>query len=198
MNLYFLVVKNNNSVNNVKQISWLRTFILVAFMALPLISCDDEVNSVFSTKYRVRCGFLVVNHAELINCIDNLGQFSTIRQSGSKIKMASSVSNTEYNVDEISKDYYYGLGGLIIGTPTSPLDGQPYRAYDLACPNCDRNNYRLSVDVNGWAKCSHCGITYDLNSDGVILDKGESNFQSPRSLYRYRINYDGMRVHVYN
>ncbi len=169
-----------------------------AILLMCFICCEDDVSSVYTSKYPVRCGFTVVNHAELINCINNMGQFSTIRQSGDKIIMKSSVSTTEYNLDAISKDYYYGLGGLIVGTPTSTPDNQPYRAYDLACPNCDRNNYRLAVENNGWAKCSHCGITYDLNSDGIIIDKGESNFKSPRILYRYRITYDGMMIHIYN
>ena len=165
---------------------------------LSFSSCEDDISSVYCTKYRVRCGFTVVNHSELVNCVNNLGQFSTVRMSGGKIIMKSSVSTTEYTPDYLAKDFYFGLGGLIIGTPLLPSDNEPLRAYDLACPNCDRAGYRLTVSDNARAKCAHCGITYDLNRDGMIEDKGSSNFTSPRTLYRYRIKYDGMMVHVYN
>lgn len=166
---------------------------------LLLDACEDDVvTSVYSRKYKVRCGFTVVSHVELVNCIDNYGQFSTIRQKGDKIIMKSAVSANEYNVDAISKDYFYGLGGLIVGTPNLSSDDQRYRAYDLACPNCDRANYRLTVGDEGFATCGHCCIVYDLNNDGIIIDKGSSDFTSPRVLYRYRIYYDGNMIHVTN
>lgn len=172
--------------------------ILGCLVALLMTSCKDEVTSIYSTKYKVRCGFTVVSYPELVNCIDNLGQFSTIRQSGSNIIMKSAVSTTSYAMDAISKEFFFGLSGLIVGTPTISNDGSPYRAYDLGCPNCDRASYRLTVNDNGTARCSHCGIIYDLNDNGVILDKGESNFDSPRVLYRYNIIYNGIMIHINN
>ena len=172
--------------------------LLGAVMTMLSYSCDDDVSSVYSTKYRVRCGFTVVSYAELINCIDNLGQFTTIRKSGSNIIMKSASSSYTYALDAISKEFLFGLGGLIIGTPVLPSDNQPYRTYDLSCPNCDRASYRLDVSDNARATCNHCGIVYDLNRDGMIIDKGESDFDSPRVLYRYRITYDGSMVHVFN
>lgn len=175
-----------------------KIFFLMMLTILAAMSCDDEISSAYSTKYRVRCGFTVVSHAELVNCIDNYGSFTTIRQSGSKIIMQSYSSTNSYNLNAISEEYYFGLGGLIVGTPNLSSDGNPYRAYDLACPNCDRASYRLSVSDNGRAKCGHCGIVYDLNNDGVILERGTSEIQSPRALYRYRITYDGNMVHMYN
>ena len=169
-------------------------FILISFS-----SCKEDISSVYSTKNRVQCGFNVVSYAELIHCIDNYGQFSTIRQSGTKIIMSSPVSTNSYDFDAVSaRSFYFGLGGLIVGTPNLSSDGNPYRCYDLACPNCDRASYRLNVSDNGRASCSHCGITYDLNNDGVIIDRGNSNFESPRVLYRYRISYNGMMIHMYN
>ena len=176
------------------------TSILLAVLVMSLYSCDDDISSVYSTKYRVRCGFLVVSYPELVNCIDNLGQFTTIRKSGDNIVMKSSAGNSTYSLNFISysKDFLFGLGGLIIGTPVLPSDNQPYRAYDLSCPNCDRASYRLDVSDNAHATCNHCGIVYDLNRDGMIIDKGESDFESPRVLYRYRITYDGNMVHVFN
>lgn len=163
-----------------------------------LTSCEDDFSNVYSTKYPVRCRFTVVNHIELINSINNLGQFASIRMSGGKIVMTSSSSTTSYTPEYLAKEFYFGLGGIIVGTPTLPLDNQPLRAYDLACPNCDRAAHRLTLSDNGWATCSNCGIVYDLNSDGMIIDKGKSDFNSPRVLYRYRIIYDGNDIHVNN
>ena len=171
----------------------------VLFILISFSSCKEDISSVYSTKNRVQCGFNVVSYAELIHCIDNYGQFSTIRQSGTKIIMSSSVSTNSYDFDAVSaRSFYFGLGGLIVGTPNLSSDGNPYRCYDLACPNCDRASYRLNVSDNGRASCSHCGITYDLNNDGVIIDRGNSNFDSPRVLYRYRISYNGSMIHMYN
>lgn len=170
---------------------------LVLLLCFP--SCKDDISSVYSTKNRVQCGFNVVSYAELVNCIDNYGQFSSIRQSGTKIIMKSTSSTNTYDFDAISaRSFYFGLGGLIVGTPNLTSDGNRYRCYDLACPNCDRASHRLDISDNGRAKCSHCGITYDLNNDGIIVDKGQSNFDSPRVLYRYRITYDGVMIHMYN
>ena len=174
-------------------------FLPLACCILSLMSCKEDISSVYSSKNRVQCGFNVASYAELINCIDNLGQFSSIRQSGSKIIMSSSVSTNSYDFDAVSsRSFYFGLGGLIVGTPNLTSDGNPYRCYDLACPNCDRASYRLSISDNGRAKCSHCGIVYDLNNNGSIIDRGSSDFESPRVLYRYRITYDGMMIHMYN
>ena len=160
---------------------------LASLLAIFMTSCKEDVTSIYSTKYKVRCGFTVVSYPELVNCIDNYGQFTTIRQSGSNIIMKSTASTTSYAMDAISREFYFGLSGLIVGTPTISSDGSAYRAYDLGCPNCDRASYRLTVNDNGTARCAHCGIIYDLNNDGVILDKGDSDFDKPRVLYRYNI-----------
>ncbi|MBQ2165654.1 MAG: hypothetical protein II447_02650, partial [Bacteroidaceae bacterium] len=113
---------------------------------------------------------------------------------GSQIVMKTLQSETSYNMDALSKDFRFGLGGLIVGTDT----WGNYRAFDLACPNCDRVDFRLTIGENGIVSCGKCGIKYDLNNDGVIFDKGKGTYESPRGLYRYRIAYDGMRVHITN
>ena len=157
-------------------------------------SCDDEVSSIYSRKYRVMCGFQVVSYAELNNVVGNFGQFATIRKSGNKLIMKSLVGEHEYPMDALSKDFQLGLGGLIVGT----TQFGDLRAYDLACRNCDRVERRLAVRDDGTAKCSHCGIVYDLNNDGVILDAGNGLHKKPRGLYRYPVNYDGMRLNIVN
>ena len=71
-------------------------------------------------------------------------------------------------------------------------------AYDLSCPNCDRSSYRLTLPGNGSAKCNHCGITYDLNNNGWILSTTDSTADNLRALYRYKINYNGVAINVFN
>ena len=168
--------------------------LLICLMGFITTSCKDELTSTYSEKYRVMCGFQVVSYKELINVIGNYGQFASIRQSGSQIVMKTLQSETSYNMDALSKDFRFGLGGLIVGTDT----WGNYRAFDLACPNCDRVDFRLTIGENGIVSCGKCGIKYDLNNDGVIFDKGKGTYESPRGLYRYRIAYDGMRVHITN
>lgn len=168
-------------------------------LLLPLLlvtACKDEISQTYSTKYRVMCGFTAVAHKELYTAVNAFGQFCTIRQSGDRIIMfMPGLSRTEYNLDALSKDFRFGLGGLIVGS-TQYGD---LRAYDLACPNCDRVERRLDFapDDNGAVVCSKCGIRYSLNYDGQILDRGNGMHSKPRSLYRYHIepNREFVRIH---
>lgn len=162
-----------------------------------LFSCSDELTSTYSNKDRVVCSFSVLQYTELFGVIGNYGQFASIRQSGSNIIMQSSSSKTSYSMDATQKYFSLGLGGLIVGTS---YEGE-YLAYDLACPNCDRADKRLSISNDGYARCqnSKCHIQYNLNNHGVISEVPEENVHdNPRGLFRYRIAYDGQYVHVYN
>lgn len=162
-----------------------------------LFSCDDETTSTYSKKDPVNCSFSVLQYTELFNVIGNFGQFASIRPSGATLIMQSSASKTTYNRDATQKYFYFGLGGLIVGTN---YEGE-YRAYDLACPNCNRVDKRLTVTDDGYAKCSskNCHITYNLNQNGIISEVPEENVHDkPRGLLRYRITYDGQYIHVYN
>ncbi len=167
---------------------------LLGTTLLALSSCSDTITSTYSSKYPVMCGFQVVAYAELFAVIDNTGEFATIRQSGGKIVMTHRGSSTSYTMDALSKEFLFGLGGLIVGTDNYGH----YRAYDLACPNCDRAEHRLSLSDTGTAKCAKCGIQYNLNNDGALIDKGTGLYSKPRGLYQYPLTYDGMRVNIIN
>ena len=97
---------------------------------------------------------------------------------------------------KVQQYFSFGLGGLIVGTN---FNGDNL-AYDLACPYCDVASYRLSLADNGYCRCSHCGIQYDMNNYGIIasIDSTKTYTNKPRGLYRYRITYDGTNVSVYN
>jgi len=76
--------------------------------------------------------------------------------------------------------------------------GNGLYAFDRQCPNCisDYNLYKypLSWNNNGqWVQCGKCHRKYDLNNNGFIVegDKGSK-------LVRYRANYDGTILSVFN
>ncbi len=174
----------------------MKRILLSLLLTTLLTACSDDVSSTYSTKYQVMAGFVVPSYPELMAVVNNAGQFGYVRQSGSQILMWCQSGSNSYNMDALSKDFKYGLGGIIIGTQYDLA----LRVYDLACPNCDRNDRRLTLLSDGTAKCANCGIIYDLNNDGVILDRGNGLHSSPRGLYRYRIIYTEAngRVQVYN
>jgi len=173
-----------------------KTLILLFVLTLALLhaSCSDDVSKTYSQKYRVMCGFSTTSYPELLAVMDNFGQWATIRQSGSKIIMSSASSTNSYNIDALSESFQYGLGGIIVGTD---IYGN-YRAYDLACPNCDQASRRLSISDDGTCQCARCEVTYDLNNDGVIVDKGNGTHAKPRGLWRYPVKYGNFYVQIIN
>lgn len=110
--------------------------------------------------------------------------------------MTNTLGTGRYTINETQKYFNYGLGGLIVGTN---IYGQ-HLAYDLACPNCDRNTRRLSLGDAGYATCKHCGLTYDMNNLGVITSKDSTARPQTdaRGMLRYRITYNGTTITVYN
>ena len=57
----------------------------------------------------------------------------------------------------------------------------------MACSNCyEESNIakRMILQESGFAHCSRCQRTYDLNNQGIVsIGKGG------RTLFRYRVNY---------
>lgn len=176
----------------------------IVFASLLTGCTDEDYNGTYSHKYKVQFYYTVVSSRELTTAVNNAGQYASVRQKGSLILMEGASTTTEYQPDAISaKSFYYGLGGLIIGTSfsTNSHGSNDIVAYDLACPNCDRSERRLSIDHStGLATCSRCKTQYDLNNYGSIsyFDEESSTVSKPRGLYRYRISYDGNMVRVYN
>ena len=175
------------------------------FSLLLLSSCKkDETTQTYSTANRVFVSFTVLNYAELFNAMGNPGQFVSICSASpalhngvAGVDMANSLGGHFYPLDKVDyTSFYFGLGGLIVGTKTGDMENL---AYDLACPNCNRANIRLKLNTDGTCTCPECSIVYSLNNYGFI-DNTEANttHSTPRGLYRYRIMYDGTTVNVYN
>jgi hypothetical protein len=162
---------------------------------LMLTACSDDTQ--YSNEYPVQCMFDPLQYAELNHVIGNIGQFMTIRKSSSKITMTSAVSSTPYDLNATQKYFEFGLGGLIVGTTYD----QELVAYDLACPNCKRANYRLVLSDDGYATCpnSKCGIKYNLNYPKMSPEVPEGCIhEKPRVLFQYRVIFDGTYVRIWN
>ena len=170
-------------------------------LALCLLGgCKKEdimpTSSKYSTKYRVMCGFYVASYKELPPAVGGAGTtFATIRQAGGELHMecANLVSNPNYKLDALQKDFQFGCGGLIIGNDYNGT----LCCFDLACPNCDQAQYRLTVK-DAQATCLHCGIVYALEYNTYIINKGNGLHPDPRPLYQYHIAFNGTMVQMWN
>ena len=174
-----------------------RCVLLLLLLCLGFSACGDGVTSMFSNREYVFCYFDKLQYSELNHVMGNLGHYASVRKhvvnGVTKITMTSSASSTDYNFDALSKNFGFGLGGLIIGTNNA---GEP-RCYDLACPICDRADRRLSLTDDGYAKCGRCGVTFRLE-DGVIYEvPSDAQLPTRRGLYRYQIDYNGQIVNAH-
>ena len=81
---------------------------------------------------------------------------------------------------EQQANYVLGLNnGIIVGFQTLNTDGAygGFVGYDVQCPNCVRNTgnytnptYYVRMASTGIATCSRCGLKYDLNNGGQVLN----------------------------
>ena len=187
----------------------LKARILFGLIALAsLTACTDDTTSTYSQRERVFCLLDVTKSDVLFNVIGNSGSFATVRErvvdGTTQIEIISNSGvKGYYPYDRLSNNFYFGLGGLIMGTSTqvdSDGDGNFINVcYDLACPICDRVDRRLTLTVDGYAKCAKCGVTYNMNNNGAIDHVPEgAEITSPRGLYQYRLDYDGQTIYAHN
>ena len=155
-------------------------------------------------------------YAVYFKCDMTRPPFDQITSSGQFITVRRNKSNGSYVVTDFKGDttyhylskpellatnnrgYDYGLGGLIIGTPSMQDGNSKICAYDLACPNCDNPRHRLELvrDATGHATCHNCGVVFGLNIGGIPV-QGKGNGKK-RVLWPYRCNIFGMEVEVIN
>jgi hypothetical protein len=178
------------NTDEMKRFSYLIILLLTTFM----VAC--EYDSPYS-NYPVRFVFDSTIHP--YNQARSFGEFICIKKGNpGQYKLTDALGNTQtVNIPEIHLQqglFHYGLGGLIIGTPSTYGDGT-MTAYDWACPKCDKARHRVEIDYKSafkYATCPNCGVKFDLNSGGIPVE-GES-----RPLWRYRIFDNGYEVIVQN
>lgn len=177
-----------------------RNCLFSLILILAVSSCKkDEATTAYSNKYPVFVSLGTLSYAELGSALSQ-GTFVTLRpkttDKGTQVIMSNGASTQPYTLSaDDFRSFRFGLGGIIVGTNYM---GEPL-AYDLACSNCDRAEYRLTVNSNGTATCGHCHIVYSLNNYGFI-DNTEHNtiHNEPRGLYRYHADINPAVVHVFN
>lgn len=175
---------------------------------LILCGCSDDASSMYSNREYVYCLFDKIQYNELNlvmptlimndRAMDNMGQYVSIRKhvvgGVTKITMTCSASSTDYNLNAQTKNFGFGLGGLIIGTNNF---GEML-CYDLACPRCDRADRRLTLTNDGYAKCAKCGVIFLLENGTPYKVPEGVDFPVNTKLYRYRFKYNGQIVNAYN
>ena len=155
-------------------------FILTALL---LTLCGCEVESPYS-GYKAHFVFDATIHP--YNQAKSPGQYICVRKGANagQYRLIDALGKeTTVSIPQIQlqqSQFYYGLGGLIIGTPMTK-DGNIW-AFDWACPSCDKASSRLKIDrTMGHATCPDCGTKFDLNSGGIAIE-GKS-----RPMWQYRI-----------
>ena len=164
---------------------------LLILSTILLAGC--EVDSQYSI-YRVN--FIFDKSISPYIQVNSYGQFICIKGgTAGQYKLTDAMGNTQtVNLSKIqtqTNPFFYGLGGLIIGTPMN-CDGNIW-AYDWACPSCDSKRYRVEIDYTiGHATCPNCSAVFDLNSGGIAIE-GKS-----RPLWHYRVYDNAPNVIIQN
>ena len=185
-----------------KRRTWLSHFLILLF-SLFLASCGDEVVSNKYCSLPAHFLFTPVNSISQLNSSCNsMGEWCTIIAQNNQVlvsKPTGEPGKINITADVMYHGMYLGLSGLIVGLPNTPELGevQPIvTCYDLACRNCyeERNTTpRLSLKEGGYAHCSKCQRTYNLNNVGQV-NQGDAG----KPLYRYRVYYGNNTLSVDN
>lgn len=168
-----------------------RRFLLVLSLLLAT-ACERNSYSTFS--YRNKVFYSCELTKSPYNQLTTPGRFLSVRKGDGVIIITDSDGNRyEEPLTAIQNStFIFGLGGLIIGTPTFNNDDMSIWAYDLGCPECNSPGTRLKFDLSGNATCKKCGGSWSLNSSGFPTD------DKSRTLYRYPTTFNNGILTVSN
>lgn len=180
----------------------MRKCIFLLFTLLALSCNEDRVNSLFCSL-PAKFTFTPVNSiSQLYTSCESQGEWCSITLSGKKFYFTKpNGSRGEANQLAISgyTGFYMGLSGFIVGLPNIPELGETrcvVTCYDLACRNC-YDDYvvtrSLILQEGGYAYCSRCRRTYNLNNIGMVTDGEPGN-----PLFRYRVYYGNNTLSINN
>ncbi len=173
---------------------------LLFSLSLLFVACSGELVGNKYCDLPARFVFTPVNSiSQLRTSCESMGEWCSIEADGNRFLftkpdgsqgIANRLQITGYT------GFYMGLTGFIVGLPTIPeMDAlQPVvTCYDLACRNCYDDFYvarRLELREGGFAYCSRCQRTYNLNNTGQS-DNG-------KPLFRYRVYYGNNTLSISN
>ena len=177
-------------------------YILLA--ALLLVACSDDMVSNKYCNLPARFSFSPVQSiSQLYTSCESMGEWCTITLTlDDKLQFAKPTGTPgEWPRTKMEgyTGFYMGLSGFIVGLPNIPEVGEMFSVvtcYDLACRNCYEDytvSRRMSLLEGGYARCSRCQRTYDLNNTGQVSQGTPGN-----PLFRYRVYYGNSTLSINN
>lgn len=176
------------------------SLLLLSTLLLPT-SCADDTDDLYANE-RAFLRFTPVTAVPVLYAaLGSYGQWCTMTYTASLFTFTSAEGTTStYPMTAVIKNYgqIQCVNGFIIGTPSVPDMNLNYApvCYELACPNCYRNDLiqkSLTLTTGEHAHCPRCGRTYDLANSGAIIE-GDNG----QRLMRYRMTYTGTLLVVAN
>ena len=172
-------------------------------MSLVFASCDGELRNNKYCNLPARFSFTPVTSVpQLYSSCESMGEWCSIEATGSQF-LFTKPGGSQGKVNRTALDgymgFYMGLSGFIVGLPNIPELGETMSVVtgsDLACRNCydDFNvTRRMTLQTGGYAYCSRCQRTYDLNNTGQV-----SSGEAGHPLYRYRVYYGNNTLSINN
>lgn len=172
-------------------------------LTLCIWSCSEDIVSNKYCSLPAKFTFSPVNSiSQLYTSCESQGEWCTITLSNKKFYFTKyNGSRGEANQLAISgyTGFYMGLSGFIVGLPNIPELGENrcvITCYDLACRNC-YDDYvvtrSLTLQESGYAYCSRCRRTYNLNNTGQVSEGEPGN-----PLFRYRVYYGNNTLSINN
>ncbi len=181
-----------------------RTLLTLTLTAM-LTACGDDKFSDLHAKFSYSP---VVSMPVLYAACNSQGEWCTITATGDKFCFSNLTSTDTANKTSMNNytGFYMGLSGFIVGLPNMPELGSDYpvvTCYDRACSNCYADHYTtkpLTLLSGGYAHCSACDITYDLNNQGIVSDEGNNTYgyTAFKSLYCYHVYYGNDTLSINN
>ncbi len=178
----------------------------LSLLALSATSCKED--SMYSSLPARFSYSPVVSMPVLYAACNSLGEWCTITLKNDKFIFSNLSDTNEAPRTSVSNytGFYMGLCGFIVGLPNMPEMGNDYSVvtcYDLACSNCYADHYvtkPLTLLAGGFAHCSSCDLTYNLNSQGIVSDIGNNTYGYTKfkSLYRYQVGYYNDKLTINN
>lgn len=178
-----------------------RSFLCFFITALLLWGCADEVEN----RYTSIPAYFVYKNTntvpQLNAALNNMGEFATIVLDRNYYYFTNLTGTTQVNKTALNNysSFRMGLSGFIVGLPNiqePDMDVSVVTCYDLACPNCYRA-YSITRSLKlleaGYASCSSCQRTYNLNNQGLVA-KGDAGI----SLFRYRVSHANYVLAIVN
>ena len=171
---------------------WVSRGWVFVFTLIILIACQ-KADELYYRGALVSFTYTNTNTVPELNAaLGSMGEFCTIRMDGQNFIFSNLKTTTTRPLTAADTRVHpaLGLAGLIVGLPNIPdvgADVSRVTAFDLACPCYDDYDTprNLQLRPGGFAYCSRCQRTYNLNSQGIVAEG-----QPGRSLYRYRITYN--------